>query len=231
MARTFNWGKGVAEFAIVVVGVVVGLAADEWRQGFRERAMERGYLQRLEADLILGRERIAGHAARFSAASEAAGELIRLLEADNESTDPDRLVALAATAGQTGFHRSLMIYRTTYDELLATGYLGIIRDDKLRRAIVEHFRLADSLLEEADEIPQLYNKRFKSITGVRPVEYATGSVTMAPEVRARLLTLLRNDPEILAELRYFYAELAGAQQFQTSLDGIDDLLRQLRQEM
>ena len=59
MAQSFKWRTEVTEFFAVVLAVVVGLAADEWRQGFQDRALERTYLERLEADLVSGRERIA----------------------------------------------------------------------------------------------------------------------------------------------------------------------------
>ena len=65
MTQSSKWRARVAEFVAVVLAVVVGLAADEWRQSFQDRALEASYLSRMEADLASGRERIEDYRLRF----------------------------------------------------------------------------------------------------------------------------------------------------------------------
>ena len=227
MAQSFKWRTEVTEFFAVVLAVVVGLAADEWRQGFQDRALERTYLERLEADLVSGRERITMYGLRFAEVGDATGRLIGLLEAKGPVVDTTEFLDLAIKAGRSGFSRDVVMYGATYDELLATGNLGLIRDPTLRQSIVEHFRGARVLVEELEELPLGYNARFKSLTGHRAARYATGSLTLSPEASARLLFQLPGDERVLAELRHFQAELAGGRFFQRALESIDDLLEEL----
>lgn len=46
-----HWTAFAFELAIVVFGVFIGLQADNWNDGRRERARERDYLQGIAADL------------------------------------------------------------------------------------------------------------------------------------------------------------------------------------
>ncbi len=228
MADQRPTARGLFEFVAIVLGVVLALAADEWRQGLQDRASEQGYLERLEADLTAGLEQIQGHRDRFVAAGKSAEELIHLLEQDAAGTSPDRLLELAVLASRTGFSRSALTYRTTYDELLMTRGLGLIRSETLRRVLIEHFRGADALLEEVEELPQAFNARFKRLTGVRAVSVIGGPESLGTIPQANLLRTLRTEPAVLEELRYFSAELAGGLYFDRSTQSLEELLAEVR---
>ena len=103
-----------------------------------------------------------------------------------------------------------MTYSATYDELIATGNLRVIRDPVLRQTIVEHFRVALELVEELEDLPLGYNARIKALTGTAPARYVSGAAVMSPEVRARLIGELPGDEQALLDLRQFQAELMGA---------------------
>ena len=70
----------VAELFVVILGVMIALAADNWREDWAESQVEQRYLQRLASDLkngigILGRER-----ENFSRVRASAVELIEAIE-------------------------------------------------------------------------------------------------------------------------------------------------------
>ena len=158
---------------------------------------------------------------------DATGQLITLLEAESPVVDTTRFLALAVKAAQSGFSRNVVTYSATYDELLATGNLGVIRDDGLRQAIVEHFRQAQEVVEELEDLPLEYNARFKSLTGYAAARYASGAITLSPQATTMLLSELPGNGQVLAELRHFQAELMEAIFFQRALESIDDLLERL----
>ena len=165
---------------------------------------------------------------RFLEAGAAAEELVGLLESDALSADADRLLTLAVVAGRTGFNRAQLTYRTTYDELLVTGNIRVIRDQELRRMLIEHFREADSLVENVEELPQSFNARFKGLAGIRPGALGPGATALSPVRRTNLLRVLQAEPSVAEELRFFVAELADGNFFDESVAGIDELLAAVR---
>ena len=227
MARTAKWRRGFGEFLIIVAGVIVGLAADEWRESLQDRARESDYLERLEADLLTGRARIEPYALRFSEVAGAVEQLIGVLESRDPVVDTAAFLALTAQAGASGFDRDGLVYSATYDELIATGNLGIIRNRELRRHIVEHFRVARTLVEDVEELPMEYNVRLKSLTGLRPAAYPAASGPYSHQTIDRVLRELLGNEEVLSELRHFQAEFAEGSFFQEALNAIDELLSRL----
>lgn len=57
MKFSINYTQLGAEFVIVVIGVAVALAADGWRQELSERGLEAEYLERLIAEVEIGKDR------------------------------------------------------------------------------------------------------------------------------------------------------------------------------
>ena len=49
--RKQNWVTVVLEIMIVVIGIFLGLQANDWNQARNDRALEVRYLERLQADL------------------------------------------------------------------------------------------------------------------------------------------------------------------------------------
>jgi len=199
--------RGLTEFVAVVLGVVVGLAADEWRQGLQDRGRERVYLEQLAEDLTSGRARVANYQDRFMRVATAVDSLIRRIESGEPVADTAGFVRLASTAGQVGINRNDITYSATYEELISSGDLGLIRDAELRRTIVDHFRIASFVIEEVEELPLGYNTWFKIQTGYAPAQFASGEETPPHDVSRRLVRGLFSDPQAMGALREFRAEL------------------------
>ena len=60
MARTpMPWGRLAAEFVVIVAGVLVALAADDYRDRVNDRRLERESLRQVLRDLEIDREDIS----------------------------------------------------------------------------------------------------------------------------------------------------------------------------
>lgn len=49
--RGQNWLTVLIELTVVVVGIFLGLQIDDWNEQRKEYSLERGYIERLEADV------------------------------------------------------------------------------------------------------------------------------------------------------------------------------------
>lgn len=137
-----NWMAVALEFVIVVTGIFVGLQVSNWNEARQDRVRERSYYRQLlldlEADQATGRRGVAaaddgdGHAETLLALIETGAEV--------EIGDHDLIRAVPA-AGYAYLPRAT---RTTYDELISTGTLSLIRDVRLKRALSGYYARMES---------------------------------------------------------------------------------------
>ncbi len=66
-----NWFTVVLEVLIVVVGIFIGLQVDDWSERRKESSLERGYIERLDAE-------VDANIAVYEAAIQGAEETDRL---------------------------------------------------------------------------------------------------------------------------------------------------------
>lgn len=128
------------EFVVVVLGVAVALAADSWRQGLGDRRAESEYIGRMAAELEAGLPQIQLHRGRVVEALAASDSLLML---DAAAREPAALASLIIRSARYGFVAESIELDQTYNEMLATGSLGLIRSSEMRREIASYFRLSD----------------------------------------------------------------------------------------
>lgn len=140
--RTQNWFAVAIEFVIVLAGIVIGFQVTAWNEVRRDGDLERSYYRQLildlEADQATGRRGIA----RADAGDEHAEILLALIETDSGADIGDaELIRTVPAAGYAYLPRAT---RTTYDELISTGNLRLIRDVRLKRALSSHYERMES---------------------------------------------------------------------------------------
>lgn len=126
----------VAEFVVIVLGVLVALAADRWITRLDRDALEEDYLSRLEADL----KRDSALAVFVLSTSRSAADLSErlLLWVDGvpvpASLDEEAAMRELLSAWYLRFDFDLK----TWEELLATGNLGVVESTRVQEALGEY---------------------------------------------------------------------------------------------
>lgn len=126
----------LAQFVIIVAGVLVALAADQWRGARSDRATEARYLERLRADLQWD---TANFAAFDRVALRAKAEVLRDLAAENALVRLMARESLVDDLNYSGFVALPANRPATFEELQSTGNLGLIRDIELRGALSYYY--------------------------------------------------------------------------------------------
>ena len=132
----------IGEFLIIVLGVLAALAVDQWRQGAQERALEVEYLVRLERDLLRDS---ASAATTLDGTNRGRASLDRALELIDTSGVLDSVGTYVSVA--VGAPPPLAT-QPTFDELLSTGSLRLIRDLETREAILAYYERSSYALEQ-----------------------------------------------------------------------------------
>jgi hypothetical protein len=155
--RNQEWSAIVIDFVIVVVGVFIGIQVSNWNS---ERATNRQaalFTANLEADLREEAWRyqmiIEYHLDVLAASETAVDGLTGKAPLSDE--------ALLVSAYRATQYRQRGQRRATYDELISTGTIGLIRDDALRETAMRLYTMNtfDVLTREAVESG--YRKAFR----------------------------------------------------------------------
>jgi len=137
-AKTQNWFAVALDFFIVVMGVFIGIEVANWNQARHDRQEERRYYGQLLVDLRGDLETLS-RAEKLANLYDEAAELV--IDRLNGKAPPKISPARMAIA----IHRAGWIYipqasRGTYDELVSTGNLGLLRNARLKSEIATYYR-------------------------------------------------------------------------------------------
>jgi len=195
-----------AELSIVILGVMIALAADSWRQDIQEAQVESEYLDRLKRDISAGLAILADERARYARVRHAAKMVVSALDEELALGEDQSLVSNFIVAAQTGFDQEEMASDVTYNELVVSGRLNLIDDHSIRESVVAYYRGSQRLALGLQNLPAI-NYVVGSLTGYLPIEYSDFGKELTTGERARLVEALKNDPELLRDIRQLQSEL------------------------
>ena len=197
--REQDWAAVLIEMLIVVIGVFFGIQAANWNQTRQDRQEERRVYSQLIEDLRtdVGTLELAIKQSRnFDRAAE--NVLAALHSGTLSKTDPPRFAVDVHLAGFIYIPRPA---RRTYDELVSTGGLRLLRNGEAKQAIAEYYakfetdRQWDSLLREQQGY---YWRMTAGVVPRRVLQAATrGRIPdVTPAEAASILSAARRRPEI-----------------------------------
>jgi len=126
-----NWFAVALDLVIVVFGVFMGIQVSNWNQNLENERIANKYLERLEDDLQFEKANYQNTASYFKSVLSYANSA---LEAYNKSAN-QLTVNFLIDHYQASQTLEIPTRRATYDELLATGRIGLISNEKIRIVI------------------------------------------------------------------------------------------------
>ena len=147
--RAQQWVAVFIELAIVVLGVFIGLQVSNWNQDRESARQGANFAEHLKADLrhedwvyqlmITYNRQVLANADRAVSALEG------------RTTVSDE--ALLVSAYRATQYKQPVRRRSTYDELISTGTIGLIRDEKLRDTAMRLYNMStmDNMAREGRE--------------------------------------------------------------------------------
>ena len=140
-AKAQNWFAVALDLFIVVIGVFIGIEVANWNQTRQDRQQERRYYGQLLVDLRGDLKSFAEAEWRADRHDKAAQSVLDRLSGN---APPEASPGRMATA----IHHAGFIYipyssRGTYDELVSTGNLGLLRNSQLKTEIANYYAAFD----------------------------------------------------------------------------------------
>ena len=141
MVRDSFRSRLVAEFLVIALGVLVAWAADRWNQGRADSAVEAIYMARFTDDIRADSLRAEEYLSRFPSTMAARDSLLDFV--DGSVVPPDLILTV-----QRAFPRMTLVPPATWNEILSTSSLAILRDRESREAISYYYQTDRALLEQ-----------------------------------------------------------------------------------
>ena len=191
-----DWPKALGEFLIIVVGVLAALAVDEWRGEREDRRLEAAYLARIQVDI---KRDIDEFAAEIAVLEKKAAFLQSLVDKSTEREFAENARTLMEAKVYSSFRGLPASVRTTFDELLSTGRLALIRDLTIRRAMSEYYAEYASFNEQVNAVsPGEYANLVNGIVpGSIAREWRLSNTISKPEEFLQSLRKLQKHPGLL----------------------------------
>jgi hypothetical protein len=141
-----NWFAVGLDFIVVVAGIFVGLQVNDWNQNRKDGIEGRAYLERIGEDI---RADLTDLSRVLPGVSRKQDALIILDNAANENM-PERDAAEVFSAIQEstsfGWHVP-WVRRSTFEDLVSTGRLALVREARLRTQIQDYYSQASNRMD------------------------------------------------------------------------------------
>lgn len=203
---SIDWSRLGVEAIVIIFSVLAALALDDWRDARADRELERYLLVSLQGDLAADLEELKSVLESDEAAEQASNFLLgrsdvysidefgsivpglsRLIEQSPDAAQAaPRQAAIGALASGTG---DFDLSDITFQEMMSTGSLRVIRNTELRREISRYYWFIRSF-NIANTTAEAYRSQFLRALlriGVAPGAVGTEQVMLVTddkEVRA-----------------------------------------------
>ena len=202
-----SFRRAILEIAIIVVGVLIALGADNWNSTRIDRGIEAEYLQRLAVDVSYNAELAGSIIGALERKLLQLDYLAEILSEEESVVDATSVVVAIGAGADLGW--TFPRFRTTtFEEMQSTGRLGLVRDVAVRAALIEY----DTLVSDSVDRIQARRSGFPaySYSLLSPNETSELNLAdlghMAPEIvevsssmAERVMTAIR-DPDFEALL-------------------------------
>jgi type II secretory pathway pseudopilin PulG len=131
----------VGEFLVIVVGILIALALDNWNQERKDQVLSQEYLERLIVDI---RADVGWADQALEGLRGKSDGLVFLADAadDNSETtaDPSGMLQALPKTLMLAFNAP-SIRTTTFDDMMSTGRLSLITSIKIRDEVLDYYAL------------------------------------------------------------------------------------------
>ncbi len=197
-ARTQNWFAVTLDFFIVVMGVFVGIEVANWNQARQDRQEERRYYGQLLVDLR-GDLDVFSRAERRADLYDAAAQLVIDRLGGKAAKAPPGRMAMA-------IHKAGWVYipyasRGTYNELVSTGNLGLLRSSELKSEIANYYASFDENRQWDVLLRDQQSDYWKETAGVLPRSVVRAALrgtelTLSPDEDRAIWQAARSHPRL-----------------------------------
>jgi len=158
-----NWQQAATEFVVIVFGVLAALTVNEWWSEREDRITESEYLARIRADIQTDIDSFESLERIFEIKAQTIKDLKDHPESDIFSRNPTELIQDLIYSAYVALPDSKS---TTFDELLSTGRLALIKSVEQRDTLSRYYsgfeHISEILFEPVGNYKRLLHETIPS---------------------------------------------------------------------
>lgn len=156
MVGSNSWSQRIrwflAEFLVIVAGVLVALAVNAWWQGREDRQVEAAYLQQLQVDLDASNQTLVEVHALVDGMTKASASVLHQFWRPGQRSDAE----LRKLMSEPLRSRRVLPVLGTARSLIASGDLRLIQSASLRSAIPRYVDAMDAYVSDIARYDETY---------------------------------------------------------------------------
>jgi hypothetical protein len=191
------------EAAVIAVGVFLALAADNWNDHRKERQLEQDFLDGIALDLERNKLHVENTNEQASSLKASLERVISALErGDIEWSKPSDFVRDLVFCTYLGLPE---LSSVSYDELLSTGSMRLIRDQQFKRKLADYYSKFDRAAQFHTEYRRKEAAVEEALLGYLPLNerlmVSADEGDFATQIEPQQwLANLRDEPDLVARL-------------------------------
>jgi len=151
--KKLKWGYIIQEILIVIIGISIAFALNNWQANQADAKLQQQYLDNLVFDIQQELEQLEINKQEMQAKLGLIRQVRPLL--NNANTRKDTVARkIFEIAKSVSFHP----VNATYQTLINSGDMKLIDDFELRRSIEEHYSLHKIILRNYDRLDNIYKE-------------------------------------------------------------------------
>lgn len=178
--QRINWRQAVAEVTLIVAGVLIALAVDNWWEEKREREAEISYLEALKLDFLANRESLESSIKVQQVIINNGDEILNAIKAGITDESTGEFLANVS---------NLYLFRTwtpdtgTYEDIINSGRLLYIQNMQLRKEL-SAFRATVAAIQQFEilQTETYYERQAPFLVENQNVNFSTWSDDYRPPV-------------------------------------------------
>lgn len=188
--RELRWSHVFVEFTMLVLGIVLALAFNNWMEDRRDARVERQYLELLLRDLDRTLQTLQEFVAFEDTQAADGGAAYRTLTSGETVADRE---AVAQALSNLTVRRTLRITKATYTNLIGTGDIRLITNVGLRDRII-------GVYEESDRYAAIIDRNNQVFVDQMYAMYVLDHAIVAIRARHNLPAVGRSDEAFAAAI-------------------------------
>ena len=134
-----NWTAIGIDFVIVVVGVFIGIQVANWNARLSDVQRAENYVERLTEEMEKNRQALSGRRDSYAKQVEYG---VRALNETSVPTDEEAAWQVIHAHFQASHAFVITLQRGTYDEIISSGDLALLNDQKLVNGLSDFYTFA-----------------------------------------------------------------------------------------
>jgi len=151
----------IGEIVLVVIGILIALSINNWNEERKNADLEKKYLQSIRKELEIN-IKTATTEKEFNDFQIHNVEVI--LDCLENSSSHD-LTELIVALEHVGFQTTINYTKNVWNELYATGNIGILKNDSIKNNLVELYKNMNEVIEHEEWEWSKYNFGYRRLVG------------------------------------------------------------------